>query len=166
MSRRPNLLTPVAFLLTALLGAAWPRPASAAASCPESPKGEKAKRKLANRLYKEGIRSFKAGKYRKAYRAFKCTQRIIPASLTIFWIGRCAQKLGDYHRAARAFEKVLEDPPSVVDVERLKKRIRMLRKKAGNGRPGARKTARRRGRATGRRSRARGSDRRPRSETL
>jgi hypothetical protein len=154
MTRRLHLLIFVAFSSTVVLGGVWSQPAAAAPACPKSPTNEKAKRKLANRLYKEGIRSFKAGRYKKAYRAFRCTQKIIPASLTMFWIGRCAQKLGDYGRAARAFERVLEEPPSVVDVDELKKRIRMLRKKAGLGKASGRQGARRGGRSKGRRSRA------------
>ena len=110
------------------LAVAAPRTASAV-NCPERPSDEKAARKMASRLYRSGVEAFKQGRYKKAKRFFTCTQRILPAGLTRYWIGRCAEKLGELRQALEILSAVAQNPPRVVDKAKLESRIVRLRKR-------------------------------------
>ena len=98
----------------------------AAEKCPEKPKNINAAKRLATRLYKKGIAHYQAGRYKKAEHTFKCTQRILPADLTLYWIGRTSQKLGKHRTALDIFLTLEENPPKVLDKADLKRRIAQL----------------------------------------
>ncbi len=100
----------------------------AAERCPDKPKNLRAAKRLATRLYKKGIAHYQAGRYKKAEHTFKCTQKILPADLTLYWIGRTSQKLGKHRTALDIFLTLEENPPKILDKADLKQRIAELGK--------------------------------------
>lgn len=109
--------------------------AASSVTCPPKPDTRKAAIKLANQFYRKGIKAFKQKQYERAHQAFTCAQKTLPANLTLFWIGRCAARMGRKHEALQAFEKVLKKPPQVVDTQKLKKRVAALRRRIGAAKP-------------------------------
>ncbi len=101
--------------------------------CPPKPHDIREARKLASRLYRTGITHYKRGRYDEAENYFLCTQYVLPAVLTKYWIGRVAEKLGKYEEALNVYLEVEKDPPKVVDVDDLKRRILRLGDRVGEG---------------------------------
>lgn len=122
------LKSPLFVFLLLLFSSFW-SVSHAAEKCPEKPKNLRAAKKLATRLYKKGIAHYRAGRYKRAEHTFKCTQRILPADLTLYWIGRTSQKLGKHRTALDIFLALEENPPKVLDKEDLTRRIAELAKK-------------------------------------
>ncbi len=125
-----------------------------ASDCPPRPKSKATARALARRWYKRAVTLYRAGRIQEAHRAFRCTQAILPAGLTAYWLGRTAQELERWKEATAIFEKLVERPPEPVTREEIRRRLEVvrarMRREAARRRPVPRAAVR----ATGRRAAA------------
>lgn len=119
------------FFLAVLLLPAWP---ARAVSCPSRPADPGESRKLASRMYRRGLGLFDLGRYQDALRFFQCANRLVPASLTRYWIARSAEAVGRHRLALRAYRSLLPHPPAAVSHAELKQRICNMKKRLASAR--------------------------------
>jgi tetratricopeptide (TPR) repeat protein len=111
----PRVLVAVAVAVT------MPAQVMAAPSTLEDPD-----RTVARRYFEEGAADYERGDYEAALRAFTAALALSPSPALHYNIARCADRLGDWTRAADEYERYL---PGARDDERagLQERIRLLR---------------------------------------
>ena len=95
--------------------------------CPPRPASRLKARKLAGRWYKKGIKLYKQKAFRLAHDAFVCTESILPAGLTRYWIARSAQDSGLLEEALGLFEQLAKRPPAPVTRKEILGRIAVLK---------------------------------------
>jgi len=71
----------------------------------------------------KAIRLYRSGRFREAMDTFICTNEVLPANLTTYWIGRSAQDAGLIQPALDAFRQIREHPPAAVTRQELDRRI-------------------------------------------
>ncbi len=103
--------------------------------CPARPASRARARALAGRWYKSGIRLYKQKKYVRAHEAFVCTQKILPAGLTQYWIARSAQDAGLVEEALAIFRRLVHRPPAPVKRSELEARISAIETKVETTHP-------------------------------
>jgi tetratricopeptide (TPR) repeat protein len=106
-----------------VVGAAVPAPLAAA---PPSTTVEDPDRTVARRYFERGAADYERGDYQAALHAFAIALELSPSPALHYNIARCADRLGEWARAADEYERYL---PSAPEPERvgLVERIRTLR---------------------------------------
>ena len=116
-------MTVYSLLVAVTLVAGGSGPRAAPARCPSRPRTRSAARSLARKWYRRAVQLYKQGRVREAHDAFVCTQSLLPAGLTAYWVGRTAQELGRWEEAKRVLSQLLDHPPEPVTREELKRRL-------------------------------------------
>lgn len=106
-----------------------PEPPPSLPTCPGIPPTLQESRLLARGWFLKGVGFYNKKNYALALTAFQCTQKLLPARLTKYWIGRSAESEKKYKLALEVYTSLLSAPPRAVTVEELKRRIAEIKPK-------------------------------------
>lgn len=83
-------------------------PAHAGGTCPARPADQNVAKRLASRWWRQAVEHFKAGRDIEAILAWRCAHRLVPHPLTLYNIGRAAERAGKVVLAIRSYEEYLK----------------------------------------------------------
>ena len=104
--------TPRAALRLLVVAALVAAGLAAPAAAQEQPSGAEpaaSNRELARQHYEAGAAAFEAGDYPTALRELEESQRLFDSLRTLYSLGLCQQKLGDYGAAVRSLQRYLDE---------------------------------------------------------